>query len=71
MEQRLRWICGGLGCYSRYYDITHISLWPACTACNDMVYSKVLERDLKTTAMAKAVLCLLWVISCEVILNLD
>ena len=28
----------------------------ACTACPDMVYSKELERDIKTTAMAKAIL---------------
>ena len=26
----------------------------ACTACTDMVYSKELERDVTTTAMAKA-----------------
>ena len=25
-EQRLRRIGGGLGCFSRYYNITHISL---------------------------------------------
>ena len=25
-EQRLRWIGGGLGCFSRYYNIIHISL---------------------------------------------
>ena len=31
---------------------------PACTACTDMVYSKELERDVTTTAMAKAILCL-------------
>ena len=37
-------------------DITHISLRPACTACTDMVYSKELERDVTTTAMAKALL---------------
>ena len=29
---------------------------PACTACTDMVYSKELERDVTTTAMAKATL---------------
>ena len=29
---------------------------PACTACTDMVYSKELERDVATTAMAKAIL---------------
>ena len=27
-----------------------------CTACTDMVYSKELERDVTTTAMAKALL---------------
>ena len=29
---------------------------PACTACTDMVYSKALEHDVTTTAMAKAIL---------------
>ena len=29
---------------------------PACTSCTDMVYSKELERDVITTAMAKAIL---------------
>ena len=29
---------------------------PACTACTDMVYSKALERDVTTIAMAKATL---------------
>ena len=29
---------------------------PACTACTDMVYLKELERDVTTTAMAKAIL---------------
>ena len=29
---------------------------PVCTACTDMVYSKELERDVTTTAMAKAIL---------------
>ena len=28
----------------------------ACTACTDMVYSKELEHDITTTAMAKAIL---------------
>ena len=28
---------------------------PACTACTDMVYSKALERDVTTIAMAKAI----------------
>ena len=51
-EQRLRWIGGGLGCFSRYYNITHISL----RACIDMVYSMELECDVTTTAVAKALL---------------
>ena len=29
---------------------------PACTACTDMIYSKELECDVTTTAMAKAIL---------------
>ena len=29
---------------------------PACTACTDMVYSKELECDITTSAMAKAIL---------------
>ena len=29
---------------------------PACTACADMVYLKELEREVTTTAMAKAIL---------------
>ena len=29
---------------------------PACTSCTDMVYSQELERDVTTTAMAKAIL---------------
>ena len=29
---------------------------PACTACTDMVYPKELERDVTTSAMAKAIL---------------
>ena len=29
---------------------------PACTACTYMVYSKELERDVATSAMAKAIL---------------
>ena len=34
---------------------------PVCTACTDMVYSKELERDVTTSAMAKAILHLkLW-----------
>ena len=31
---------------------------PACTACTDIVYSKALECDVITIAMAKAILCL-------------
>ena len=34
--------------------ICHTFLYaPACTACADMVYSKELEHDVTTTAMAK------------------
>ena len=58
-EQRLRWIGGGLGCFSRYYNITHISLrgcMHCMYMCTDMVYSKELERDVTTIAMAKALL---------------
>ena len=29
---------------------------PACTVCTDMIYSKELERDVTTSAMAKAIL---------------
>ena len=29
---------------------------PACTACTDIVYSKDLEHDITTIAMAKAIL---------------
>ena len=29
---------------------------PACTACTDIVYSKELEPDVTTTAVAKAIL---------------
>ena len=29
---------------------------PVCTACTDMVYLKELERDVTTSAMAKAIL---------------
>ena len=39
--------------------ILHTCLFaPACTACTDMIYSKELERDVTTTAIAKAILCL-------------
>ena len=42
------------GCFSRYYNVTHIST--ACTAFTDMVYPKELEREITTTEMAKAIL---------------
>ena len=29
---------------------------PTCSSCSDMVYSKELERDLTTNAMAKAIM---------------
>ena len=42
------------GCVSVDTTILHTFLSaPACTACTDMVYSKELERDVTTTAMAK------------------
>ena len=47
------WKLGGGGSV----DITILPSFlsaPACTACTDMVYSKELERELTTTAMAKA-----------------
>ena len=50
----MRWIGGGLGCFSRYYKITHILSAHACIASTDMVYSKALERDVTTSAMVKA-----------------
>ena len=53
----MRWIGGGLGCFSIDTTILHTFLSaPACTACTDMVYSKELERHITTTAMAKAIL---------------
>ena len=36
---------------------------PTCIACTDMVYSKELERDVTTTAMAKVILRLKTLIS--------
>ena len=37
--------------------ILHTFLYsPACTACTEMVYSKELERDVTTTAIAMAIL---------------
>ena len=45
------------GCFSINTTILHTFLSaPACTACTDMVYSKELERDVTSTAMAKAIL---------------
>ena len=45
------------GCFSIDTTILHTFLpAPACTACTDMVYAKELERDVTTTAMAKATL---------------
>ena len=58
-EQHLRWIGVGIGCFSRYYNITHISLrgcMHCMYMCTDMVYSKELEQDVTTRAMAKALL---------------
>ena len=54
----MRWIGGSLGCFSSDdTTILHTFLSaPACTACTDMVYSKELERDVTTIAMAKAML---------------
>ena len=44
------------GCFSIDTTILHTFLSAqACTACTDMVYLKELERDLTTTAMAKAI----------------
>ena len=38
-------------------DTTILQIYaPACTACTDMVYSKELELDVTTSAMAKAIL---------------
>ena len=47
----LRWIGGGLVCFSTTILHTFFSE-PACTACTNMVYSKELERDVTTTAKA-------------------
>ena len=52
----MRWIGGGLGCFSRYYNITHNSAAPACTAYTDMVYLKEVERDVTTSWMGKAII---------------
>ena len=41
------------------FEILHTVLSVlACTACTHMIYSKELERDVTTTTMAKALLCL-------------
>ena len=57
MEQHLRWICGSFGVVSVDTTILQTFLFPpACIACTDMVYSKELECDVTTTAMAKAIL---------------
>ena len=45
------------GCFSIDTTILHTFLSaPACTACTGMVYSKELECDVTSTAMAKAIL---------------
>ena len=44
-------------CVSEDTTILHTFLSaPACTAYTDMAYSKELERDVTTSAMAKAIL---------------
>ena len=51
----MRLIGGRLGGGSVDTTILHTFLSaPACTACTDMIYSKELERDVTTIAMAKA-----------------
>ena len=58
-EQRLRWIGGSFWCVSVDTTILHKFLSAhACTACTDTVYSKELENDVTSTAMAKAILSL-------------
>ena len=37
-------------------DTTRLHTFLSALACTDMVYSKELERDVTTTAMAKAIL---------------
>ena len=39
--------------FSRYYNIMHISLHTCMHCITDMVYSKELESDVTTPAMAK------------------
>ena len=50
----MRWIGGSLGCFSSDdTTILHTFLSaPTLTACTDMVYSKELERNVTTIAMA-------------------
>ena len=54
----MRWIGGSWGCFSSDdATILHTFLSaPACFICTDMVFSKELERDVTTIAMAKAML---------------
>ena len=49
----MKWIGGGLGVS---VDTTILHTFLSASACTDMLYSKELERDVTTTAMAKAVL---------------
>ena len=51
----MRWIGGSLGCFSSD-DTTILHTFLSAPACTDMVYSKELERDVTTIAMAKAML---------------
>ena len=39
-------------------DTTILHMFLSTPTCTDMVYSKELERDVTTTAMAKVILCL-------------
>ena len=48
------WCFGGVSVDTTIFH-TFLSA-PSCTACTDMVYSKELERDIATTAMAKSIL---------------
>ena len=51
----MRWIGGSLGCFSSD-DTTILHTFLSAPACTDIVYSKELERDVTTIAMAKAML---------------
>ena len=51
----MRWIGGSLGCFNSD-DTTLLHTFLSAPACTDMVYSKELERDVATIAMAKAML---------------